>query len=239
MGARLKPANLSWPPPLSSHLSANQPQFSASCRDKAAPWRRYHFQSHATGMCTCTTARWHFSSKRWRGDMLDGDKVTWESWQEAEGALGRFLRYLRAGISLPRIKPRQAAECGSLSQLPLFFLSSGHYLEPGHLNTACCPRGSGALHYFQEPCTVQTGETVCTSAKCQWLTKILIGSSSLTSIKNRLPSCHMSPYQNINNPSISTTLTQQVRWSIELEASRRVCDEIMNVLKWLTHSGLF
>lgn len=36
--------------------------------------------------------------------------------------------------------------------------SSSLYLEPGHLNTACCTQGSGAVHCFPEPRTLHIDE---------------------------------------------------------------------------------
>lgn len=75
-----------------------------------------------------------------------------QSWQETEAEVRKLLRslwgasyHLAAGGMKPLL-----LNVGHSPWHPLRLLSSSLYLEPGHLNTACCTQGSDVLHCFQD-----------------------------------------------------------------------------------------
>lgn len=112
--------------------------------------------------------RWHFPSKRRGKEGLTATRKRGTPSAARPPELAGSRGWARE-VSVFPTRREQASSCRGWSHyimqnvghspwLPLSFLSSSLYLEPGHLNTACCTQGSGVLHYFQEPCTVHMDE---------------------------------------------------------------------------------
>lgn len=151
-------------------MSADKKHFSLSPRVswQDGPWQRHRFPSHTIWTRAHSTARVADISHQsigMRRAYSDNETRDTERREIAELAGSRGWGQEVAVFPTRRTQPSRLLgmkplllNVGHSSWLPLRFVSSSLYLEPGHLNTVWLTEGSGELHTIQEHCTVHIYE---------------------------------------------------------------------------------
>lgn len=133
-----------------------------------APWQRHWFPSHTIWTRTRSAARGaDISHQRIGKRRAYTDNETWDTERreiaELAGSRGWgqevavFPTRSKQPSRLLGVKPL-LLNVGQSSWLPLHFVPSSLYLEPGNLNTVWLTQDSGGLHIVQEPCSVHIYE---------------------------------------------------------------------------------